>query len=159
MALLEAEGGVDVLPGANGKDKIIRAWETRNLLTTHLAFLKTIDAYLESGGGSRGAYLVVVDDDKRDGARGRWGDGANPESLNTQHSTLNSDETGTVESKKGMLYTFLKERMEDRTRRIKVTGLDLEVSWEDVRPLPEDDAWFETTWATWRKGDILEPEG
>ena len=158
MALLEAEGGADVLPGANGKDELVRAWETRNLLRTHLAFLKTIDAYLSNGGGSRGAYLVVADDDNRDGARGRGGEGANPESLNSQRSTLNSDEIGTVESAKGVLYSYIKERMEDRTRRIKVTGPDLEVSLEDVRPLPEDEAWFETTWAAWRKGDILEPE-
>jgi len=83
------------------------------------------------------------------------GEGRGEGSLNTQHSTLNNA-VGAVDSAKGVLYTFLKERPEDRMRRVKVTGRDLEVSWEDVRPLPSDDSWFETVWAEWRKGAVLE---
>ena len=139
-ALAEAEAGMDVLPGAKGRDELLRAWETRNLLLTHRAFLKAIDAYLSDGGGSRGAYLVA-----REG------------SLNTKHSTLNST-VGTVDSARGVICCYVKERLEDRARRVMVTGPGLEVSWEAVKPLPADDSWFETIWAEWRKGNILEPE-
>lgn len=123
-------------PGARAFGELVSAWETRNLLLTHVAFLKTIDAYLSDGGGSRGAYLV--------------------ESENPAENEITSD-VAAVESAKGVLYRFVKERLEDRSRRIVVTGPELRLSWEDVRPIPEDDSWFETTWAEWRKGNILEP--
>ena len=136
-ALAESEAGMDVLPGAKGRDELVRTWETRNLLLTHRAFLRAIDAYLSEGGGSRGAYLVVADD-----------------AVSPENAAI-----GKVDSAKGTLYAFVKERLEDRTRRIKVTGPELEVSWEAVKPLPVDDSWFETTWAEWRKGEIGGWEG
>jgi len=168
-ALADADAAGDVLPGAKDRGELVRAWETRNLLLTHRAFLRTIDAYLASGGGSRGAYLVEAagggaETRRRGGTQnslacsdpGRvTGEGRGEGSLNTQHSTLNNA-VGAVDSAKGVLYTFVKERPEDRMRRIVVTGPDLEVSWEDVRPLPSDDSWFETVWAEWRKGAVLE---
>jgi succinate dehydrogenase/fumarate reductase flavoprotein subunit len=135
-SLDEALAAKDAIPGAKSRADLVHAWETRNLLLTHAAFLKSIHAYIEAGGGSRGAYLVS------DGAMGRWGDGA----------------IGTVESAKGPLMSFVKERLEDRTRRVKITGQNLDVSWEDIRPLPTDDSWFETVWAEWRKKGSLPGE-
>jgi len=32
-------------------------------------------------------------------------------------------------------------------------------TWEPVRPIPEIDAWFETTWAAFRNGEIYGCEG
>ena len=128
-ALSEALHAKDVIPGARDRRELVRAWETRNLLLTQAAFLKSIHAYLEAGGGSRGAYLIVQ-----------------PSAINHQPSAI-----GKVDSAKGVLHSFVKERLEDRTRRVKITGPNLEVSWEDIRPLPTDDSWFETVWAEWRK--------
>ena len=133
-ALGDALLAKDAVPGARDRRELVHAWETRNLLLTHAAFLKSIHAYLEAGGGSRGAYLVVGDQ-----ATGRQGDGA-------------------IESAKGELFSFVKERLEDRTRRVKITGPNLDVSWEDIRPLPTDDSWFETVWAEWRKRGSLPGE-
>ena len=132
-ALNDAIAVKDTIPGTSDRHDLIRAWETKNLLLTHAAFLKSIDAYLSDGGGSRGAYLVV-----NEGTSG--------------------ENFGHVESAKGHLYSFIKERPEDRKRRVVIKGKELTASWEEIRPLPEDDAWFETTWAEWRKGDILEQE-
>lgn len=129
-ALSDALAANEVVPGARDRRQIVHAWETRNLLLTHAAFLKSIHAYIEAGGGSRGAYLVVGDKATR-----RGGDGA----------------MGTVDSAKGPLMSFVKERLEDRGRRVKITGPSLDVSWEDIRPLPTDDSWFETVWAEARK--------
>jgi len=127
-SLDEALAAKDAIPGAKSRADLVHAWETRNLLLTHAAFLKSIHAYLEAGGGSRGAYLVTGEGD------------------------------GQVDSAKGVLYSFVKERLEDRTRRVMMTGPNLDVSWEDIRPLPTDDSWFETTWAEWRKHGSLPGE-
>lgn len=131
-AVYEALDEIGRTPGAKDRSELIGAWETKNLLLTHAAFMKTIHAYLENGGGSRGAYLVDCDEPTA------------------------GHEAGTVECAKGGLYRFVKERQEDKKRRIVVSGPALDVSWEDVRPLPEDDSWFETTWSAWREGNILE---
>jgi len=204
-ALADADSAGDVLPGAEDRGELVRAWETKTLLLTHRAFLKTIDAYLDSGGGSRGAYLVAaagevhssqltVDSSELDVGRSTLdvqnplassqppaagGDAETRRRGDTQNSLACSDPgrvtgegrgegspasaishhplaIGSVDSAKGVLCKFVKERPEDRLRRVKITGPDLEVSWEDVRPLPSDDSWFETVWAEWRRGAVLE---
>lgn len=107
--------------------ELARGWETRNLLVTHLAFLKTIDAYISDGGGSRGAYLILTDEES-------------------------GEDVGCIDSAKGTIYRFERERLEDRKRRLLVTGPRLTLSAEAVKPLPTDDSWFETVWADWRRG-------
>jgi hypothetical protein len=131
--LAEAETARKAPISARDRSDLPLAWETRNLLLTSLAFLRTIDAYLTDGGGSRGAYLVAAAGSQRSAVSGE-------------------SKVGMVDSAKGVIYTFAKERPEDRMRRAKVSGPDLSISWEPVRPLPTDDSWFETTWADWRKG-------
>jgi hypothetical protein len=32
----------------------------------------------------------------------------------------------------------------------------VENGWVDRRPIPQTDAWFETTWASFRRGEIYE---
>jgi aspartate oxidase len=130
-ALDEAEAESGIAPGASDRKELVRAWETRNLLLTHRAFLRAIDAYIADGGGSRGAYLVV----------------------RRPSSVVSSGRRTTHDAQQS------KERLEDRDRRVLIVGPELEIASERVTPLPEDDSWFETTWAEWRKGGILEAEG
>ncbi|MGB9586815.1 MAG: hypothetical protein ACPL7O_01410, partial [Armatimonadota bacterium] len=52
----------------------------------------------------------------------------------------------------GTIYRSKRERLEDRKRRLLVTGPRLTLSSEIVKPLPNDDSWFETVWADWRRG-------
>jgi hypothetical protein len=47
---------------------------------------------------------------------------------------------------------YKKERIEDRSERIVVTGSKLDTSVEQVKPIPKDKSWFESTWAIWRDG-------
>lgn len=107
--------------------ELTRGWETRNLLVSHVAFLKTIDAYISDGGGSRGAYLILTDEES-------------------------GEDVGCIDSAKGTIYRFKRERLEDRKRRLLVTGARLTLSTEIVKPLPKDDSWFETVWADWKQG-------
>jgi len=112
-------------PLAAGRADLARAWETRNLVIAHCAFLSSIDFYISGGGGSRGSYLVTAGPDDRD--------------------------AGVVETRKGALLRFRRERLADRLRKVVVRGKTMKVAWREVRPLPEDDSWFETVWAQWRK--------
>lgn len=117
------------LPAASDRSQLPRAWETKGLALTHAAFLANINAYLANGGGSRGSYLVVDEDGTPD--------------------------AGVVNSAKGILMRYKKERVEDRSERIVVSGSELKVSVEKIRPIPEDKSWFESTWAQWRDGKIF----
>ncbi|HNQ34521.1 MAG TPA: FAD-binding protein [bacterium] len=113
-------------PGAAGRRNLARAWETRNLVLTQLAFLKSIDAYLQSGGGSRGSGLVLAEA-AVPGAR-------------------------RVELVGGRSLCFRPERPGDRRLRVAVSGPAFTTSLEEVAPLPRDESWFETVWADWKAG-------
>jgi len=105
------------------------AVQNDHLLLTHLAFLETIKHYIdERKGGSRGAYMVL--DDKGDLK---------------------------VTTKKG---SGVPHRGENKSLRAEIletrVGPDgkIAVGPVPVRPLPEDDSWFETTWNEWMSGKI-----
>jgi len=112
-------------PAARSRSQLPRAWETRNLLLAHWAFLASIEFYVSQGGGSRGSYLIVAGSD--------------------------DPQTGVVETRGGPLLRFRKERLEDRQRKVVVRMPGMRASWQEVRPIPEDDSWFETVWARWRR--------
>jgi len=106
------------------------SWDTRNLAIAHAAFLKSIEYYVNNGGGSRGSYLVV---DKSD----------------------EGENTAKIESASGPLLIYRKESIEHRKQRINVSGQDLSIHIDEVRPIPEDDSWYETTWAEYRDGKLF----
>ena len=109
--------------------EIPRAIQNQHLCLTHIAFLETMQAYLQLGGGSRGSYMAV-----------------DPEG------------SGVAEAKCGKILSFRPDKPELR-RQILETQLgpdgEFRVSPVPVRPLPEDDSWFETTWNAWREGRIF----
>jgi len=35
-------------------------------------------------------------------------------------------------------------------------GMELSTAWVDVRPIPEEDGWFETAWKAFRNGTVFE---
>jgi succinate dehydrogenase/fumarate reductase flavoprotein subunit len=144
-AFLRSTGGVqEALAGARRlRDTIAKqgirietkadlnsAFQNQHLCLTHIAFLETIRAYIERGGGSRGGYLIQD-------AEGEL----------------------SVETKKGTELPHRPENMEMREEIIEtVLGQDgeFEVRPVERRPLPEDESWYETTWDEWRKGRIFE---
>jgi succinate dehydrogenase/fumarate reductase flavoprotein subunit len=113
-----------------GRDDLLKGVQAEHLCLTQLCFLETIQALIERGGGSRGGY--VIPDDEGD----LW-----------------------VETKRGR---ELRHRSENLALRQEI--LETQVSEDGgiiiepvpVRPLPDDDSWYETTWREWEGGRIYE---
>ena len=105
------------------------AIQNTNLCLTHIAYLETLKALITRGGGSRGAYMVL--------------DGNGDLAVNT---------------KKGECLCHRGENVAMR-EEILETRLNNNGSFDalpvPVRPLPEDDSWYETTWSEWRDGTIF----
>lgn len=108
--------------------ELMQGVQNEHLCLTQLCFLETIHALIQRGGGSRGAYIIL--DDEGD----LW-----------------------VETKRGR---ELRHRSENENLRKEIletwVNPDGSVSVEPVgvRPLPEDDSWYETTWKEWQEGRI-----
>ncbi len=109
--------------------EILTAIQNEHLCLTHIAFLQTIKTYIERGGGSRGAYMVLDAQGER-----------------------------RVRTKRGEELPHRAENM-DMRNEILETWLcgdgEFEVKPVPVRPLPEDDSWYETTWRDWLEGEIF----
>lgn len=103
----------------NRIEQLPHALRNRHLVLTHRFYLEAIRDYLKQGGGSRGSYIV----------RDTKGE--------IFHDRLESEWKG---------------KMDDGSLTNKIQHLShvdgkIRVSWEDCRPIPEEDFWFETTWA------------
>lgn len=113
-----------------GPEDLPQAVQNQHLCLTHVAFLTALNDLLEREGGSRGAYVVV-------------------------------DRAGNnvMETVKGLRLPHRPEnvamRQEIIEARMKANG-SFEVWPTAVRPLPEDDSWYETTWMEWREGRIYD---
>ncbi len=105
-----------------GRTDLVRAWESKNLVLTQLAFLASIDFYLQNGGGSRGSYLVIAED------------------------KCDRQETFSVFNKKGEILRCRKERLADRKFKI-LTDKEGKCQLVAVKPVPEDRSWFETVYS------------
>ncbi len=108
------------------------AVETKWLALTSVAFLQAIVSYIERGGGSRGAFMVLDDDGDMDVLAGGV--------RCLRHRREN------MEARKEILEVALKTG----------TSCDFDVTAVSVRPLPEDDSWFENTWADFADGRIFQ---
>jgi len=112
------------------RKSLLKAIQNDHLCLTHVAYLQALKAYIERGGGSRGAYMVLDDE----------GDLY-------------------VDTKRGQQLRHRCENMDMRTEtlevRLREPG-DFQVYPVPVRPLPQDDSWFETTWRDWAEGRIFE---
>ncbi|MCK5803777.1 MAG: FAD-binding protein [Lentisphaeria bacterium] len=109
-----------------------RATEDRLLALTSVAFLQAIVHYIENGGGSRGGYMV-----------------------------LDPDGDVFVQSSSGRGMPHRSENVAKRDEIVEVRLADdetplFEMHSVPVRPLPQDDSWFETTWNAWNEGRVFE---
>lgn len=111
------------------REQLITAVQNEHLCRTHIAFLTALEALIERGGGSRGAYMILDDGGKR-----------------------------VVETKRGR---EMPHRAENPDMRREILEVELGHDGEfrtiltPVRPLPEDDSWYETTWRRWREGKVF----
>jgi succinate dehydrogenase/fumarate reductase flavoprotein subunit len=123
-----------ITTGCNSEDRVDlrNAFRVRQLAFAHLVYLESIRFMLENGVGSRGSSIVL-------------------------------DPAGTKVNP--LLDDAWKIQLEDPAFKSK--ALLTQVSdkgeigntWELVRPIPEIDAWFETTWAAFRNGEIYGGKG
>lgn len=100
-----------------------RATADKFLALTSVAFLEAQRAYITGGGGSRGGYMILDD-----------------------QGTL------TVASRRGRELRHRPENPEKRREILEIQQQDgapreFTVQAVPVRPLPDDDSWFETVWA------------
>lgn len=113
--------------GLKSASEIVEFFQNRQLSLTQLAVLKSIDAYLAAGGGSRGSYLVL--------------DEAGEEVL----EKLGAGWKTRPELKELAKYT-LEYSYEDGKH---LTAL------VPVREMPADDFWFENVWKAYREQEIF----
>jgi succinate dehydrogenase/fumarate reductase flavoprotein subunit len=111
-----------------GPGDLVEGIQNEHLCLTQLCFLETIHALIQRGGGSRGAYVVLDDEGDR-----------------------------SVETKRGR---ELQHRSENEALRKEILETkvnddgSVSVCPVEVRPLPEDDSWYETTWREWQEKRI-----
>ncbi|MBO7741211.1 MAG: FAD-binding protein, partial [Victivallales bacterium] len=106
---------------------LYEALRNQHLLTAQLLYLETTLHQLRSGVGSRGSALVL-------------GDNGVP-----VHPALSEEWKAVPED------TAFRSRI--LTARLNEEGA-AEMNWEDVRPVPECDGWFENIWRDYRTGAI-----
>lgn len=110
-----------------------RTTEDRMLALTSVAFLRAMVHYIEGGGGSRGGYMVLDPAGDQDIRL--------PDGLHLRYRNENT------EKRNGIL-------------ELRWDGEgDFAVASVPVRPLPQDESWFETVWNAWNAGQIVTPGG
>jgi succinate dehydrogenase/fumarate reductase flavoprotein subunit len=119
--------------GIASLDQLPAAFRAVDLCLTHAVYLEAIDEYLKREGGSRGSALVLAPR------------GVRPcEKLDDQ-------------------WRFRPAMPDDFTaHKILEIGLaaggTVEKRWVDIRPIPDEDGWFETVWRDFVKGRIVGEE-
>ena len=113
----------------NDRAYLIDAFRNRDILITQYVYLCAIKEYIEKGGRSRGSYLVRDDEGKlpMEGL---------PEIFRFK---LDDQEL----MKKSCSVSFNKD------------SLKVNFDWQDVRPIPTEDNWFENVWSEYRKRNII----
>lgn len=113
----------------SGPEQIPDLMKNRHLCFSHIAYLEAIRFYLESGGGSRGSYMVL--DEKGESVI----EGMLPEwKFKPEEASFRSKVLETVWNKNKKVF---------------------EHSFADRRPIPDDDSWFENVWSDFSSGKIF----
>ncbi len=114
----------------NDPSELPKAFRVLDLCLTHVFFLEAIHEYLGKGGGSRGSYMVL--DPK----------GILPcESLGQEWKMRRTEKDAFVSR------NILELRLDREGRILK--------EWVPVRPIPEEDTWFENVWNQYLKDEIV----
>lgn len=106
------------------------AFRNLDLCLTHALYLEAIGEYLEKGGKSRGSYLVMD----------TQGEKPNKELSDEWKFSLNK-ENAFVDEK------ILEICLDD--------SFNVKKQWIDVRPIPDEDTWFENVWNNYMKDEII----
>lgn len=112
-------------------DEIADAFRNRDILITQIVYLKAIHEYIKKGGRSRGSYLVNDEN------------GVKPLDKLSDEFKFTLDDGELL--KKACSIKFV----------TKDGKPEFEIDWEDVRPIPTEDNWFENVWSAYRRGEII----
>ncbi len=104
-----------------------QAFENMDLLTAQYVYASAMENYIEEGGKSRGSYLIY----DKDGVLPA--DGI-PENLR---------------------FTLDDGRLTKKVQEVGLRGGECEYIWDDVRPIPSDDDWFENVWNDYMNDKIV----
>ena len=121
-------GGLLELSGAS---ELPDAFRVRDMLITQLVYLSAVAEYIRKGGRSRGSYLI------RDSA-GKLPVPGLPEEF---RYSLDSGE-------------LMKQLCEISLEQAD-GAFCCRAEWKQVRPVPQEDNWFENVWNEYMKGDII----
>jgi len=106
------------------------AFKNLDLCLTHALYLEAIGEYLEKGGKSRGSYLVMDPE------------GEKPcEALGDEWKFSLNQEDAFVNQK--ILQIYLDENAK------------VNKQWIDIRPIPQEDTWFENVWNAYLKDEVV----
>ncbi len=133
-ALEEAVGDLaefDETTKIKSPHELAEAFRNRDILITQIVYLKAIYEYIQKGGRSRGSYLVSDEKGKK------------------PLDKLSDDFKFTLDDGK------LLEKACSIKLVLKDGKPEFEVDWEDVRPIPTEDNWFENVWSAFRRGEIV----
>jgi hypothetical protein len=109
------------------------AFKNLDLCLTHALYLEAIHEYLSRGGRSRGSYLVLDPAGTKPCPElgEEWRFALNPRPSFVDHK-------------------ILEVSLDSRGRVVK--------EWVDIRPIPNEDSWFENVWEDFREGRIIRAE-
>lgn len=101
-----------------------RLYRIRDLLVSQQVYLEAILDYIIQGGGSRGSYLICSEK------------GQKPLEALPECFRFLPDEDG----------------KSDVIQEVELTGEGCLCTWRGIRPIPEEDGWFEKVWRKYREG-------
>jgi succinate dehydrogenase/fumarate reductase flavoprotein subunit len=111
-------------------EKLPEAFKNLDLGLTHALYLEAIGEYLDKKGQSRGSYLVENPDGKI----------PCPEVGDDWKFLLNDQDT------------FVNKKILEVSLD---SGGNVSKQWIDIRPIPQDDTWFENVWNRYMNDDIV----
>ena len=121
-------GNLLELPGAT---ELPDAFRVRDMLITQFVYLAAIREYIRKGGKSRGSYLIGDSSGKL------------PVPGLPEEFKYSSDNGGLMEE--------LCEISLEKSGK----SYGCKAEWKPVRPVPEEDNWFENVWNEYMKGEII----
>ena len=111
-----------------GVEDLGYAFKNYDIFLTALVYLKAIEDYLQKGGKSRGSYLVTDAD-------GKLPLPGLPEMFR---------------------FSLAGDYLSDQIQLVSFNNRDIKCRWVQVKPIPEEDNWFETVWEDYRENRIMD---
>ena len=114
---------------------LVMAFENMDLLIAQYVYAAAMENYIASGGGSRGSYIIAPP---------------------------NPPEGGGVDGDSGLYeipglsgFSLDNGKHSGKIQEVHYSPQGCDFVWEDVRPVPENDDWFENVWREYRDDEAI----